>query len=389
MRASLFLVHKMSLGYGVSVVVDNIARRLNAQGWKCIVGCLDSDGSFSGYPIYEIKPNIKELNLLASMLANPVIVAHTSPFFELLPMLAEQYPCFAWEHGDPTPDFFFDDRDMRVQVITNKRNTVYGKISGVIAISEFIQHDISWPKAQIIYNGCNHAPEMGTKDFGFFNKMKGKPLRVGTLMRLGKGEAKYKGNDLFLELVAMLRSRAEVEVIPAIMGRGKAADAEAFRKQGFEVYLNSPDHMKWEFLRRLDVFISPSLWEGFNLPLVEAQALGTVAIAFDTGSHPEVTPYICSSLKEACFLIERFANNRSLLPKASHSAYHFVRKHFSWEKTCEDYKRILLGITGNSDSMEHIILKVLNVFPYGHKFCSLSIKVVNLSRSIKRIFKKI
>ncbi len=37
-----------------------------------------------------------------------------------------------------------------------------------------------------------------------------------------------------------------------------------------------------------DLYVTASLWEGFNLPLAEAQACGQKAVAFNICSHPEV-----------------------------------------------------------------------------------------------------
>jgi 1,2-diacylglycerol 3-alpha-glucosyltransferase len=37
-----------------------------------------------------------------------------------------------------------------------------------------------------------------------------------------------------------------------------------------------------------DLYITASLWEGFDLPAAEAQACGKRVVAFDIGSHPEV-----------------------------------------------------------------------------------------------------
>ena len=37
-----------------------------------------------------------------------------------------------------------------------------------------------------------------------------------------------------------------------------------------------------------DLYVTASLWEGFNLPVAEAQACGKRAVAFDVCSHPEV-----------------------------------------------------------------------------------------------------
>ena len=37
-----------------------------------------------------------------------------------------------------------------------------------------------------------------------------------------------------------------------------------------------------------DLYVTASLWEGFNLPIGEAQACGKKAVAFNVCSHPEV-----------------------------------------------------------------------------------------------------
>ncbi len=37
-----------------------------------------------------------------------------------------------------------------------------------------------------------------------------------------------------------------------------------------------------------DLYVTASLWEGFNLPIAEAQACGKKVVAFDVASHPEV-----------------------------------------------------------------------------------------------------
>lgn len=354
MIASLFLVNKMSLGYGVSVVIDNVANRLINEGHKCAVACLYSDQTFHRYPIYIVKPVLSEIEHLASLLHKPTIVAHTSPFFELLPLLINKYRCFAWEHGDPTPDLFTHDRDSRIKIIKNKRQNVYGKMDAVIAISNFVKHDTGWKQSRVLYNGCNHAPDMGTKDFGFFCLVQGQPLRLGTLMRFGKGEAMYKGNSIFLKIVSMLRSRGNIAVKPAIMGAGETSEASIFEKQGFEIHLNATEDEKWKFLRGLDIFVSPSLWEGFNLPLVEAQALGTASIAFDVGVHPEVTPYVCSCIRELCLLVEHFSRNKKLLFDASRASYYFVRNKFLWENTCAGYVKMLHNLQGVSDDIRAV-----------------------------------
>jgi hypothetical protein len=93
--------------------------------------------------------------------------------------------------------------------------------------------------------------------------------------------------------------------------------------------LNCSDAEKWDYLKGLDLFVSCSLWEGFNLPLAEAQALGTAAIAFDTGAHPEVCPLLFSNLQEAAHFVTACASDPELLKKHSLAASHFVRSKFN------------------------------------------------------------
>jgi 1,2-diacylglycerol 3-alpha-glucosyltransferase len=37
-----------------------------------------------------------------------------------------------------------------------------------------------------------------------------------------------------------------------------------------------------------DIYATATMWEGFNIPLVEAQACGKPVVAFKTGPHPEI-----------------------------------------------------------------------------------------------------
>ena len=43
-----------------------------------------------------------------------------------------------------------------------------------------------------------------------------------------------------------------------------------------------------EYFAACNLYVTASLWEGFNLPAAEAQACGKKVVAFDICSHPEV-----------------------------------------------------------------------------------------------------
>lgn len=353
----LFLTYRMALGYGVDVVVSNIVKSLLQMGYQVTIGCLFMDDYYSDMDIhrFDVRPAdtallvedvsrlIEDIDRLVEDVGIDSIIAHTSPFFEILPQLNSKTPKWAWEHGDPTPEFFPHEIARRRSVKEAKSQYSYPVITGVIAISDFIRTDIQWPSARIIHNGCDHVPDFGSKGMFDFDLNPFAKLKIGTLMRLGQGESYYKGNDLFLEIA----KRCYAQNISAqfyVMGRGTPEDAAYFQSIGIETYLNAPDNQKWDYLRKLDMFFSPSLWEGCNLPLLEAQASGTLGFAFDTGAHPEVTPFIISSIDEAVALIKRMSTDRSLLLEHSLLSYRFVRTRFSWKESTVKFLQITEGI---------------------------------------------
>ncbi len=346
MSRLLFMTQRMLMGYGVERVLHEVSARLTRHGHEVFVLCNETDESYRGsYRVIRLsRGTVNEVADLAAGLHPDAVVACTTPFFEMLPVLRHHHRTWAWECGDPSPEFFPDDGDVRQRIKRNKIDFCYPVIEGIVAISEFIKSDIEWPDARVVYCGCDHAPDLGSK--GLQDVQMGRePLKVGTLMRLGKGEASYKGNGLFLDL-AKAAKNAGYPMDFFAMGRGTDEDARALREAGCRVFLNADDEEKWRYLRSLDVFVSCSLWEGFNLPLVEAQAVGTLGLAFDTGAHPEVCPMVFSSLRAVMDLLSALENDRGLLLRHSRAAYYYVRRRFLWDRSTSEFERHVLGVEG-------------------------------------------
>ena len=332
----LFLTSRMLPGYGVDLAVHNLALELKKRGHRIAVVCPESDGSFRGYPIEILPARIDYIRGYARAFKAQVIVAHTSPFYEMLPTLKARYRVFAWEYGDPPPQLF-PDAAQRSAVKQFKVPRVYPMLDGVVAISKFIARDCDWPESKIIYCGCDHMPDLGSKVMpSEETSHRPPPLRVGTLMRLGKGEALYKGNQSFRDLSRSLR-QSGVDVECHVMGRGSQADAEDFEREGIHVHLNASDEEKQKYLRNLDIFVSLSIWEGFNLPLVEAQAMGTIGLALNLGAHPEVTPFVFDTLEDIKRFVESCARNRTILFERGVRAYQYVRRRFRWSHAVDEW----------------------------------------------------
>ena len=321
----LMLTPRMRMGYGVSEAIAALATAMQPHGVDSVVGTPESDGHFTDVPVFRVRADTESVLDLAARVGATVVMAHGSPFFEVLPDLTGRVRTIAYEYGDPTPEMFADDALHRREIADRKKTEVYPHVDAVAAISEFVRHEIEWPEASVIILGVDHVPDLGPKkrrkDVG--------PFRVGTLMRLGTGEARYKG----VELLPLLRDEIAAQVPNLrfeVMGRGEAADALALEQQGFTVYRNASDAERTAFLREIDVFISPSKWEGTNLPLVEAQALGTPGFAFDTGAHPEFTALVFPSVALVAEQVAAYARNPLLLEEHGRRARSFVREKMQW-----------------------------------------------------------
>ena len=336
-RRALLLCSVMMRGYGVSIVAEELAKRMPQFGWDLYVGTIRADGNYAATPTFLMNPDAQEILKFCREWNIEVVLAQTTPYFEVLPHLVGHIPVMVYEHGDPTPAFFTGDSEERERIRQNKLQNVYPVVNKVLASSHFLVQDIGWPEAEVVTLGCNHVPDLGLKPKNEFASSE-KALRVGTLIRLGAGEAQYKGNALFRELVSRLRANnREIEFY--VMGRGTEADGDEWRDIGVTPILNAPDDAKAEYLRTLDVFVSPSMWEGFNLPIVEAQALGTVGIGFDVGAHPETALHLASSMNDAISMIEHWNENQKHLELSCERAYKHVRSQLDWDVTAQNITR--------------------------------------------------
>ncbi len=320
------LAPRMALGYGVSEAVAMVSRELHSAGVQCVVGCLEDDGRYEDLTVVRVPADAEAVADLAADHRASVVVAHGSPYFEVLPALTDRFHTVAYEYGDPTPALFTDDAAGRQRVADAKRESVYPAVAEVATISDFIRHDVRWPSATVVRLGVDHIPVPGPGEVPAAEP--GRPLRVGALMRLGEGEARYKGQDELLRL-AELTGTANFEVV----GRGSSADGDRLRRRGIAVHLNASDEERADFLRDIDVFVTTSLWEGTNLPLLEAQAVGTPALALDTGAHPEFTPLVFDSLAAMALQLERFSDDRRLVRRYGAMAQAFVQERFTWQAT--------------------------------------------------------
>ena len=123
--------------------------------------------------------------------------------------------------------------------------------------------------------------------------------------------------------------------------KGLGEEIEKFNLEGkviFPGYLN-PEKLVY-FYNRAEVFVFPSLYEGFGLPVLEAMTCGCPVIASNVSALPEITggaailinPY---SPEEIACAIERVLLDRTTRNKMREAGLKEAKK-FSWKKTAEE-----------------------------------------------------
>jgi len=189
--------------------------------------------------------------------------------------------------------------------------------------------------------GVSHAfrPEVCTHGF-----MERHSLTRPFILNVGVLEPR-KNHVLLVELLKRLRESGE-EVDLVMIGREgwrwvnpvDRPEYEALRPY-VHIFQDVPESELVEFYGRASVFVYPSLYEGFGLPMVEAMACGTPVVASDTSSLPEIgqgAALYASPRNAAGFAahVMRLLHDAEL---RSHMAAAGVERarQFSWRRTAE------------------------------------------------------
>jgi len=113
---------------------------------------------------------------------------------------------------------------------------------------------------------------------------------------------------------------------------------------GIEKYVSEEE--KWELLKNADVFVYPSFYEGFGMPVLEAQKVGVPVVASNRGALPEilgnsallVNPENPSEIAEGIYKVLKDDQLRNELIKKGLENI----KKFSWLKCAEKTLRVII-----------------------------------------------
>ncbi len=172
------------------------------------------------------------------------------------------------------------------------------------------------------------------------------PKEPGSLLYVGNSDDRNKGARYALEALALLRKRGR-DVRLTIVDRREGALVPVLTAElGVEDRVTVTGRLERDDLVRrysqTQVFVSPSLYEGFGLPAAEAMACAAPVVATTAGAFPEVIEDGVSGLLvppgDAATLaaaVERLLDDAKLRQRLGMEGRRRIAERFSWRATAE------------------------------------------------------
>ena len=242
------------------------------------------------------------------------VVGHTAPFFSVVRFVGDRPRCILYDHGEPSSSFFADCETRRQQQI--ERQFCLGIADRVFAISQAVRSEIDREDVGIIRHGNSHLASWSE---GLLPRRKrtraarewDDKVVVLNVCRFERAERRYKGIDIYAEFAKRFR-----ETHPALAERmefilcGKATreDIREVEALGLTVAAAVSDRELADLYAAADIYMNFSQWEGYNLGIGQALAMGLPVIASDIPAHREFGTFVTNDLAEATAMLEFLAD---------------------------------------------------------------------------------
>lgn len=325
------------------------------QGISRVCGELDKNLNKFGQVTNKIELGIEKnpyKRIFTNIIKNSYILSKKNAdiYHFLMPEIA--FPCFFKKPSivtvyDIIPLILKNERKKSFNLYFKFMMNFVKKADHIIVISKSTKSDlinllnIPKEKISIVYPGVNH------KQFYPIKRKKNKKITIGIL----GGLVKRKNAKILLKVAEKLRDE---NVLFKIAGKGedliqlvrikKELNLKNIEFSGF-----IPEKKLNEFYNSLDLFILPTIYDGFSLPGLESMAAGCPIISSNTSALPEVVGKAGilinpKNVEDISNAIKKFINDKNLQKEMREKSIEQAKK-FNWEKeakeTLEVYRKIL------------------------------------------------
>ena len=370
-----FITERMIKGHGVDLVVDRLADGLAKKGYHTKVYCNYLDETFTHRKSYGIEklhyfkptnnPIIYEQRIrkLVPYLNNKEVdlfIIQSFPFYSLIPKL--HAPVLVVDHGIISVTGLPLKRRLKFKYMEYSQSISYfKKAEALVTVSKYLLGCLPLSlrkKASFIYNGADHyqvkgITEIKVREFRKKMRISDQDILLLYVGRLNLTNQPYKGLSELVSIYQKIYQRYKNVKLLAV-GYGSKNDEELLKNQGILAIKNVPEELMPLIYKSCDIYSTASHWEGFDLPIAEAQGFGKPTISYNIGAHPEVaknekTGYVVENYKEFKEKLEILILNPDLRNEMGANAVEYARE-FTWENSVNNYDSLIKKMLGLRDS---------------------------------------
>ena len=224
--------------------------------------------------------------------------------------------------------------------------------STVICVSENTKRDVMKlyrvpaEKTQVIYEGYESQYQIPNTKYQISNKVE-KPY----LLFIGRVEER-KNVVRIIEAFEIVKSKYQIPhrlILVGKAGYGYEKVKYQISNSKYQMEIEERGYVseeeKWQLLQNADVFLFPTLYEGFGIPVLEAQSVGVPVVTSHTSSLPEIAgegaifvdPLSAENIAEGIYRVLTEPDVRSgIIKKAAINV-----NRFSWASCSEKISQLL------------------------------------------------
>lgn len=259
-------------------------------------------------------------------------------------------------------------RDLRRQFL--KFSTLVTPISNFIAKTQSIVDAPHVPINPILL-GADHMDRsiwtasqldnsMNCYALEFIRDLKQKNCKL--ILNLGRWEPGfYKNSEIIYQLINEIIKETPNAIALILADPNDIKISPEFKNCIIPIGFPDDEALQ-EIMRQVDLGISVSLWEGFNLPLAEMQWLNRQVLVFNVGAHPEVilhSWYLCETLNEMAEKAVAILKGNDIPLEIRQQSFQNFQSKFRWKNFIQSYDQIFKKISYQSVDI-NIVIDVTN-----------------------------
>ena len=292
----LILSDVHATGHGVPVVIKQHADYLAAQGWTVFVGgaLKPNEIAYDGcLRVYLDGP--LEAQSFAYQADVDCVMIHTIPYFAMFRNMSDAPRRVIFDHGEPPPAWFPDQRAR--EIVDGEKQFSYRLADLVLTNTATIKDEIAFDRAEVAGLGNSHLAVWDDAPGSAMSARRAAiRARLGltdeivvlNVCRFHKAERRYKGIGDYVALknaIATADPALAARIAFVLCGKGSPADREEMEAAGLTVFASVTDRELIDLYVAADLYVNFSKWEGFNLGIAQALAMGLEVVASDIPAH--------------------------------------------------------------------------------------------------------